>query len=50
MGYNMNDYPVAQDAYSREISLPVFFTLSSEQQGMVIRALTEAVEQVRNSR
>jgi dTDP-4-amino-4,6-dideoxygalactose transaminase len=50
MGYNMNDYPVAQDAYSREISLPVYFTLSSEQQGMVIRALTEAVELVRNSR
>lgn len=50
MGYNMQDYPVALDAFRREISLPVYYDLSPEQQGMVIKALIEAVEQVKGTR
>ncbi len=49
-GYDMIDYPVALDAYSREISLPVYYSLSNQQQGMVIKALVDAVEQVKNKK
>lgn len=48
LGYNIKDYPVAYDNYSREISLPVYYDLSEENVQTVIDAVTNAVEQVVN--
>jgi len=39
MGYNIADYPVTYDNYSREISLPVYFNLTDEQVQQVIKAV-----------
>jgi len=50
LGYSMSDFPLAQDAFQREISLPVYYDFSAEQQGMVIKALIDAVEQVKIGR
>lgn len=43
MGYRMQDYPVAYDNYSREISLPVYVGLTDEQVQTVIDAVIAAV-------
>ncbi|MBK9321209.1 MAG: DegT/DnrJ/EryC1/StrS family aminotransferase [Bacteroidetes bacterium] len=43
-GYQMDDYPVTYDNFSREISLPVFYSLSEEQLQRVIAAVVKAVE------
>lgn len=43
-GYNIDDYPVAYDNYSREISLPAFYELSDEQIDYVLDTLIWAVE------
>jgi len=45
-GYNIKDYPVSFDNYSREISLPVYYNLSNEQVDIVINAVINAVEKV----
>ena len=42
-GYNMADYPVAFDNYSREISLPVYYNLTDEMADEVIRAVVASV-------
>lgn len=42
-GYKMDDYPVAFDNYSREISLPVYYDLTDEQVQQVIDAVLKAV-------
>ncbi len=39
MGYNISDYPVAYDNYSREISLPVYYDLTDEQVRQVCKAV-----------
>lgn len=44
LGYDIHDYPVSYDNYAREISLPVFYTLTDEQVDMVAQAVIEAVE------
>ncbi|MCB0402890.1 MAG: DegT/DnrJ/EryC1/StrS family aminotransferase [Flavobacteriales bacterium] len=49
LGYNMSDYPVAYDNYSREISLPVYYDLTDEDVKQVIRAVAGAVEHVLNA-
>ncbi len=46
LGYKMEDYPIAYDNYAREISLPVYFNLSSEQVDFVSKTVIESVEQV----
>jgi dTDP-4-amino-4,6-dideoxygalactose transaminase len=43
-GYNINDYPVTYDNYSREISLPVFYDLTDELVKQVIDAVIVAVK------
>lgn len=43
LGYRMEDYPVAYENYSREISLPVFYDLSDEQIDRVCEAVSGAV-------
>lgn len=45
-GYKMEDYPVAYDNYSREISLPVWYGLSGEPLEQVIQAVIASVEEV----
>lgn len=44
MGYDIKDYPVAYDNYSREISLPVYFDLSIDNAVLVAEAVIKAVE------
>jgi len=46
LGYNISDYPIAYDNYSREISLPVYFSLTNEQVQTVCNAVKAAVEEV----
>lgn len=47
MGYRIEDYPVAYDNYSREISLPVYYNLTNEQVAFVIAVVKEAVEELK---
>ena len=49
MNYDINDYPVAFDNYSREISLPVYFDLSEAQINFVVENLCTAVEKILNA-
>ncbi|UPT67979.1 MAG: DegT/DnrJ/EryC1/StrS aminotransferase family protein [Sphingobacteriales bacterium JAD_PAG50586_3] len=44
LGYNVHDYPVAYDNFSREISLPVFYNLTAEQMKTVADVVVEVVE------
>lgn len=44
LGYNVHDYPVAYDNYSREISLPVFYNLTTDQMKTVVDVVVEVVE------
>jgi len=44
-GYDINDYPLSYDNYSRVISLPVYYDLTNEQVETVIRAVKESVEE-----
>lgn len=46
MGYQVKDYPVTYDNFSREISLPVYYDLRDEQVQMVITAVLKAIQQV----
>lgn len=48
LGYDIADYPIAYDNYSREISLPVYYDLSDDNVNTVIKAVIFAVEQVLN--
>lgn len=45
-GYDIKNYPVTFDNYSREISLPVYYDLTDDQVKMVIDAVVGAVEKV----
>jgi dTDP-4-amino-4,6-dideoxygalactose transaminase len=45
-GYNIKNYPVTYDNYSREISLPVFYDLTDEQVEIVVKAVEQSVEEV----
>ena len=44
LGYDIKDYPVTYDNYSREISLPVYYDLTDEQINIVLDAVIESVE------
>ena len=46
MGYNVRNYPITWDNYSREISLPVFYELTDEQIKKVIMAVIKSVNAV----
>jgi dTDP-4-amino-4,6-dideoxygalactose transaminase len=48
-GYKMEDYPKAFDNYQREITLPMYYTLTNEQVDEVIDAVVKSVEKVLNS-
>jgi dTDP-4-amino-4,6-dideoxygalactose transaminase len=45
-GYDIKDYPVAYDNFSREISLPVYYDLTDDMVDTVVKATVEAVEKV----
>lgn len=45
-GYKMEDYPLTQKHYSREISLPVYFDLTDEQIQMIIQSVLESTTAV----
>jgi dTDP-4-amino-4,6-dideoxygalactose transaminase len=44
-GYNIKDYPISYNNYSREISLPVFYNLTAEQVQTVINAVVKSIEE-----
>lgn len=46
LGFKDDDYPVAIDNYSREISLPVYYNLTDDQMKEVARVVEEAVLEV----
>lgn len=46
LGYDVHNYPVTFDNYSREISLPVFYDLSEEMVKTVLDAVISSVEKV----
>jgi len=41
MGFKLGDFPVAESYYAGAISIPMYPTLSEEEQGRVVRVLTE---------
>jgi dTDP-4-amino-4,6-dideoxygalactose transaminase len=45
-GYDIKDYPVAYDNFSREISLPVYYDLTDEMADTVVKAVVESVQTV----
>jgi len=47
-GFNIVDYPVAFDNYSREISLPVYQDLTNEQVQIIISAVINSVKKIIN--
>jgi dTDP-4-amino-4,6-dideoxygalactose transaminase len=49
LGYNIQNYPITFDNYSREISLPVFYDLSESQVQQVIAAVVKGVENILKS-
>lgn len=46
MGYDIKNYPVSYDNYSREISLPVFYDLTEKQMQQVVNAIQQAIQKV----
>lgn len=44
MGFQPADFPKAQDYYREAISLPMFFTLTEDQQDTVVRVLAEVLK------
>ena len=45
-GYQMEDYPTAQDAFNRVITLPVYYDLTDEDVEYVVNVVAESVQQV----
>ncbi|MEO0777856.1 MAG: DegT/DnrJ/EryC1/StrS family aminotransferase [Bacteroidota bacterium] len=43
-GYRMEDFPVARDAWHREITLPVYYDLSEANVGRVVSAVVQSTE------
>jgi dTDP-4-amino-4,6-dideoxygalactose transaminase len=46
MGYDIKNYPVCYDNFSREISLPVFYDLTAAQVKQVVDAVVKAYQEV----
>jgi dTDP-4-amino-4,6-dideoxygalactose transaminase len=46
IGYDIKNYPVTFDNYSREISLPVYYDLNDTLVQTVINAVIQSVEKV----
>lgn len=48
LGYDITNYPITYDNYSREISLPVYYGLSESDIDLVLKSLVDSVEEVLN--
>lgn len=46
LGYDINDYPVAYENYSREISLPIYPQLTTAQVDYIINTIVDAYQKV----
>ena len=46
LGYDIKNYPVTYDNFSREISLPVYYDLTDEQVQIVVNAVINSVNKV----
>ncbi len=46
LGYEIKNYPIAYDNYSREITLPVYFGLKDEQIRWIVDAVVKSVSKV----
>jgi dTDP-4-amino-4,6-dideoxygalactose transaminase len=46
LGYDIKNYPLTFDNYSREISLPVFYDLTDEMIDTVVNAVIKSVEKI----
>jgi len=46
MGYNIKDFPITYDNYSREISLPIYPQLSNYQIRIIVKQVVRAVAEV----
>lgn len=46
IGYEIKDYPVAYDNFSREISLPVYYDLTNEQVHTVASAVIDSINKI----
>lgn len=46
LGYDINNYQITLDNYSREISLPIFYDLTDEMVNTVLNAVIKSVEKV----
>lgn len=46
LGYDINDYPVAYSNYAQEISLPVFYDITDQQQQQVVESVVQSVKEV----
>lgn len=44
MGFKPEDFPLAQDYYRQAISIPMFQTMTDEQQDLVVAAIAKALE------
>jgi dTDP-4-amino-4,6-dideoxygalactose transaminase len=45
-GYEIDDFPIAYDNYSREISLPIYPQLDNKKCEYIVTSVTNAVEEV----
>jgi dTDP-4-amino-4,6-dideoxygalactose transaminase len=45
-GYDITQYPITYDNYSREISLPIFYNMTEEQLQYVIKCVTESIKEI----
>lgn len=48
LGYDIKNYPITYDCFSREISLPVYYDLTDEQVQIVIKSVIDSVNEVIN--
>ena len=48
LGYNINNYPITYDNFSREISLPVFVDITDDQISMVCQSVIQSVTKILN--
>jgi len=46
LGYDINNYPVAFNNYSQEISLPVFYDLTDAQLEIIVKAIVNSVNEI----
>ena len=46
LGYDMKDYPVTYDNYSREISLPIYYNLTTENVQTVVNSVIQSVNKI----